>query len=54
MKYTKFNVNEELEKVAHGKQTKVDVGILLTIATEKYPAIQSAIMKAFSIRDVAL
>jgi hypothetical protein len=49
MKYVRFNVNDELEKVANGKKTKVDVGLLLYIATDKYPVAQRRIAKTFSI-----
>jgi hypothetical protein len=51
MTYVRFNLNNELKKAARGKKTKVDMGLLLYLATDGYPAIQAGIMRAFSITE---
>ena len=50
MLYVKFDVVTELKKAAQGKKTKVDVGTLLHMALEGYPAIQRRIARAFGIK----
>jgi hypothetical protein len=52
MPYVKFDIDKELKKAARGKKTKVPVGILLHLATERYPVIQACIAKAFSITEI--
>lgn len=49
MNYCKFSLDKELKKAAMGKKTKLDVGLLLYLALDHYPAIQKRIAKAFDI-----
>jgi hypothetical protein len=48
----KFNLYRELKKAEQGKPTKADVGVLLHMATRRYPKIQARIDKAFGITEV--
>jgi hypothetical protein len=47
-----FSIDRELKKAAQGKKTKVDVGLLLYMATKHYPKAQARIARAFSISEV--
>jgi adenylyl- and sulfurtransferase ThiI len=51
IKYVKYNIKEELEKLVDGKKTKVDVEYLLYVATNRYPRIQAKLGRAFGIKE---
>ena len=51
MAYVKLNINEELNKAARGKKTKISLPMLLHAALNNYRAIQLQVAKHFSIYE---
>jgi hypothetical protein len=49
MKAIRYNIAEEMKKVAQGKKAKLPVEVVLYEGLRRYPAIQGRIAKAFSI-----
>lgn len=51
MSYTKFNVADELQKLAQGKRTKVDPEMLVYLSLDPHRGLQKKVAKAFGITE---